>query len=124
MIDLQKNILDERIKRIEAEIEKIKQKTKQNPNLFYVVNYGISSGEIEDYTTKEKMIVVYENGNTYEVTVHDFEENIEPIIREENRNYTVDAMETHIYNFEDILKIEPQSLEEYYNIETGEKIVI
>ena len=58
------------------------------------------------------------------MTVHDFEENIEPIIREYNREDGGGGIPDYVYNFSEMLKIEPQSVTEYYNTETGEKIVI
>ena len=59
------------------------------------------------------------------MTVLDFEETIEPIMIEECKSSSYDQPITHmIYNFTDILKIAPQTTVEYYNTETGEKIVV
>ena len=62
-------------------------------------------------------------GNSYEITTHDFEENIEPIIIKANRE-SGNGIQTYVYNFKDILNIEPQTTKEAYNPSTGEKIVI
>ena len=58
------------------------------------------------------------------MTVHDFEENVEPIIIQANRQNIEGAMDEHVYYLSDVLKIEPQTTQEYYDSETGEKIVI
>ena len=58
------------------------------------------------------------------MTVHDFEENVEPIIIKSNRAEPGGAVPDYIYDFKDVLKIEPQEITEYYNPETGEKVVI
>ena len=58
------------------------------------------------------------------MTVHDFEENIEPIIIEYARQDESGGIPDYIYDFSVLLKIEPQNTTEYYNPETGEKIVI
>ena len=55
---------------------------------------------------------------------HDFEENIEPIIIENNRSDPGGAIPEYIYDFSKVLKIEPQRTMEYYNPETGDKVVI
>ena len=73
-----------------------------------------------EYLFKQKFI----KGNTYEMTVHDFEENVEPIIIKTNREYSGGDIPEYIYNFTDILKVGPQNIDEYFNPETGEKIVI
>ena len=58
------------------------------------------------------------------MTIHDFEENIEPIIIENNRSDPGGALPEYIYDFSKVLKIEPQRTMEYYNPETGDKVVI
>ena len=59
------------------------------------------------------------------MSVLDFEETIEPIIKEESRKMSSDQPISYIiYDFTDVLKIAPQSTIEDYNIETGEKIVV
>lgn len=57
------------------------------------------------------------------MSVNDFYENVEPTLIKYNRN-TEENSEKFVYDFNDILKEEPQNLIEYYMIETGEKIVI
>ena len=52
------------------------------------------------------------------MTVHDFEENVEPVIIEYNRNaFEGGEAPDYVYYFEDILKIAPQETNEYYNPE-------
>ena len=58
------------------------------------------------------------------MTVHDFEENVEPIIIKKNREQGEGEIPTYIYDFKDVLNIETQAINEEYNPETGEKIVI
>ena len=119
-----KEIVQEKITGIENEIENIKQQVAQNPNNFYILNYYISIYTGEEWSTKQILTNCYERGNAYEMTVHDFEENIEPIIIEYNRQDENGGIPDYIYDFSTLLKIEPQSTVEYYNPETGEKIVI
>ena len=58
------------------------------------------------------------------MTVHDFEENVEPIVIATNREASVSGGASAIvYDFGEVLKIEPQQSIEYYT-EDGEKIVI
>lgn len=117
-------LVDDKIAKIENEIEKVKQKATQNPNEFYILNYNIMvyTGEIWDL--KQTVTSYYERGNTYEMTVHDFEENIEPIIINYARQDENGGIPDYVYDFSEMLKIEPQNIMEYYNPETGEKIVI
>ena len=116
------NLINEKIKDIEAEIEKVKQEIQKNPKEFYILNYYIT---VSQYATDETYITYYEFGNSYEMTVLDFEETIEPIIKEECKKMSSDQPISYIiYNLTDVLKIAPQSTIEYYNIETGEKIVV
>ena len=117
-------IIKDKIDAIEAEIERVKQKGKENPNNFYIINYYISIYTGQEWTTKQTLTNCWEYGNSYEMTVHDFEENIEPIIRDYNREDGGGGIPDYVYNFLEMLKVEPQSLTEYYNPETGEKIVI
>lgn len=51
-------------------------------------------------------------------------ENVEPIIIKTNREYSGGDIPEYIYDFTDILKVGPQNIDEYFNPETGEKIVI
>ena len=57
------------------------------------------------------------------MTLHDFSENIEPIIIQDNRNVYESDVE-FVYDFSNLLNIAPQDLVEYYNPETEEKVVI
>ena len=118
------NLINEKIKEIEAEIEKVKKEVEKNQKNFYILNYYIT---ITPYASSndESYITYYEFGNSYEMTVLDFEETIEPIIIEESKTSSCDQPITYmIYNFTDILKISPQTTVEYYNTKTGEKIVV
>lgn len=125
MSDFKKKVIDDKIKLIENEVEKVKAYAERNPNNFYILNYAMYVNDYEDSQTGEKFVAYNERGNSYEMTIHDFEENVEPKIIEFNRMEINDgAMPGYVYNFKDILKVEPQELIEYYNIETGEKIVI
>ncbi len=119
-----KELANNKIMEIEDEIEKVKQIAVQNPNEFYILNYYIMIYTGEEPSLQQTFTSCFEIGNAYEMTVHDFEENIEPIIMEYNRQAEEGAVEEYIYNFSDLLKIEPQETIEYYNPETGEKIVI
>lgn len=119
-----KMIAQNKIIEIEKEIEKVKQKVRENPNNFYILNYYIDIYTGEEMTTKQTFTKCYEIGNSYEMTVHDFEENVEDIIIEYNRQMNDGGYPEYIYDFSNVLKIEFQGSEEYYNPETGEKIVI
>lgn len=119
-----KELVQEKILEIEKEIEKVKQKVKENPNEFYILNYYISVYTGEDWATKQVLTNYYERGNSYYMTVHDFEENIEPIIIEYNRQNENGGIPDYVYDFTELLDIEPQNNSECYNPETGDKIVI
>ena len=120
MGEAKKQIVDQRIKEIEEEIERVKKRASSNPNEFYILNYTISTGDFEDPNTLIKYLTINEYGNSYDVTVHDFEENIEPIIIKQNRN----TMEEYfMYDFSEILKIGFAEVKEFYNLETGGKEV-
>ena len=119
-----KKITQDKIKAIEEEIQKVKQKAVENSNKFYILNYHISIYTGQEWSTKQVLTNCWEYGNSYEMSVHDFEENIEPIIIEYNRADESGGIPEFIYNFSDVLGIEPQTTTEYYNPETGEKIVI
>ena len=119
-----KKLVQDKIRAIETEIERVKQKGIENPNNFYILNYYISIYTGQEWSTQQMLTNCWEHGNYYEMSVHDFEENIEPIIVEYNRNDGGGGIPNYVYNFSEMLKIEPQSVIEYYNPETGEKIVI
>jgi len=71
------------------------------------------------------LISCSEAGNSYEMTVHDFEEIIEQEIRDYiKRESNSGAVPDYVYDFSKTLKIEPQTILEYYNTQTGEKVVI
>jgi len=117
-------IIQDKIKAIEKEIEDMKQKVIQNPNNFYVLNYYISVYTGEEPSTQQILTRCIERGNSYEMTLHDFEENIEPIIIEYAREYDYGMLNGEVYDFSEVLKMDIQNTVEYYNPETGEKIVI
>lgn len=119
-----KKLAQDKIDAIETQIENVKQRAIQNPNEFYILNYYISIYTGQDWESKQIRTTCLENGNFYEMTVHDFEVNIEPIIREYNRADGGGGIPIYVYNFSEKLKLEPQTLTEYYNPQTGEKIVI
>ena len=119
-----KKVVQQKIDGIEKEIENIKQEVLKNSNNFYILNYYISIYTGEEWSTKQILTNCYERGNVYEMTVHDFEENIEPIIIKYNRRDENGGIPDYVYDFSDLLKIGPQNTVEYYNPETGEKIVI
>lgn len=119
-----KQIAQNKIDEIEKEIENVKQKVSENPNNFYILNYYIKIYTENELSTQQILTTCNESGNAYEMTVHDFEENIEPIIIDYSRQYENGILNDEVYNFSDILNLEPQNTIEYYNPETGEKIVI
>lgn len=117
-------LVQEKISKIEKEIEKIKQKVSENQNNFYILNYYMSIYTGEDSFSQQTYTSCSERGNSYVMTVHDFEENIEPIIIDYARQDENGGLPDYVYDFSDMLKIEPQNTVEYYNPETGQKIVI
>jgi len=119
-----KNIVQEKISAIEEEIEKIKQRVIENPNRFYILNYYISVYTGDEWSTGQLLTNCCEKGNTYEMTVQEFEEKVEPVIIEYARQDESRGILDYIYNFSNLLDIEPQNIIEYYNPKTGEKIVI
>lgn len=119
-----KKLVEEKIIEIEKEIEKVKQKVSENTNNFYIMNYYISIYTGEDSSLQQVLTSCSERGNTYEMTVHDFEENIKPIIIEYARKDENGGLPDYIYDFSEMLNIEPQQIIEYYNPETGEKVVV
>lgn len=117
-------VLQNKIKEIESEIERIKVIANKNTSEFYILNYYMYICTIEENSTQQILTYCQSTGDSYEMTLHDFEENIEPVIIEVNRADPGGALPDYIYNFGDILKVEPQEIREYYNPETGEKVVI
>lgn len=123
--DFEKTLISNKIKDIEREISDLKVKANQDTNNFYILNYYIEVSRFFEQSTEENIISVTECGNYYDMTIHDFETTIEPIIIEYDRKAEEGGdVPEYIYNFSDALKIEPQRLTEYYDIETGEKVVI
>lgn len=123
------NLRQSKINDIEAEIENVKICASKNSDKFYILNYYINiyTSDIyitEDYSIQETLTSCNEMGNSYEMTLHDFEENIEPIIIEYNRRDPSGELPNYVYDFSQMLKIEAQQTMEYYNPETGEKVVI
>ena len=119
-----KKIVENKIIEIEKEIENVKQKVSENPEKFYILNYYINVYTGYEWSTQQTLTSCNERGNSYEMTVHDFEENIEPIIIDYARQYDNGILNGEVYNFTEILNLEPQNTVEYYNPETGEKIVV
>jgi len=119
-----KKIVQDKIVAIEQEIEKVKQKVNENPNNFYILNYYISVYTGEEISLQQTLTNCIEKGNAYEMTVHDFEESIEPIIIDYARKDENGGLPNYLYDFSNILGIEAQTFTEYYDPETGEKIVI
>lgn len=122
--EFSENLKKDKIIELEAEIEKIKNLVYKNPDNFYILNYNISISTTYDDTAMQNMTYCTTKGNSYEMTVHDFQENIEPIIIKINRENLGKEIPTYVYDFKDILKVEPQTIMEEYNPQTGEKIVI
>ena len=114
----------QKINQIKKEIENIKHLAYQNSDNFYILNYNIYVFAADDSGLGQTYLQCTTKGNTYEMTVHDFEENVEPIIIKTNREYSGGDIPEYIYDFTDILKVGPQNIDEYFNPETGEKIVI
>lgn len=119
-----KKIFENKRKELDAEIEKIKSIASRDTNNFYILNYYIDISTFKENSTQQILTYCQISGNSYQMTVHDFEENIEPIIIKYNRAEPGGAVPDYIYDFKDVLKIEPQGITEYYNPETGEKVVI
>ena len=91
----------------------------------YILNYYIEINGFFEQSLDENLVSVKEWGNYYDMTIHDFETTIEPIIIKYDRSANEGGgIPEYVYNFTDVLKIEPQRLTEYYNIETGEKVVV
>lgn len=123
--DFEKKLVSNKIKDIEREISDLKVKANQDQNNFYILDYYIEVDGFFEQSIEENVVSVTEWGNYYDMTVHDFETTIEPIIIKYNRSVGEGGgIPEYVYDFTDTLKIEPQRLTEYYDIETGEKVVI
>mgnify|MGYP004639541767 CR=1 FL=1 len=114
----------EKIIELEAEIERIKNLVYKNPDNFYILNYNLYISTTYDNLSMKNITSCETKGNSYEMTVHDFEESIEPIIIKVNRQDMQATIPDYIYDFKDVLSVEIQSIKEYYDPTTGEKIVI
>ena len=119
-----KKLLQDKINEIESEIEKIKSIASRDMSNFYILNYYININTFNENSTQQTLTYCDISGNSYEMTAHDFEENIEPIIIKYNRAEPGGAIPDFVYDFSEVLKIEPQRTTEYYNPNTGEKVVI
>ena len=123
--DFEKQLVSNKIKDIEREVSDLKVKANQDTNNFYILNYYIEINGFFEQSLDENLVSVTEWGNYYDMTIHDFETTIEPIIIKYDRSANEGGgIPEYVYNFTDVLKIEPQRLTEYYNIETGEKVVV
>lgn len=122
--EFSKKLFQDKIQSIEEEIKKIKSISSKDSSKYYILNYYICISTIKENSLQQDLTYCDITGNTYEVTVHDFEESIEPIIIKENRRDLVGGIPDYLYDFSEVLKIEPQTTKEYYNPETGDKIVI
>ena len=123
--DFEKQLVSNKIKDIEREVSDLKVKANQDTNNFYILNYYIEINGFFEQSIEENLVSVTEWGNYYDMTIHDFETTIEPIIIKYDRSANEGGgIPEYVYNFTDVLKIEPQRLTEYYNIETGEKVVV
>ena len=123
--DFEKKLVSKKIKDIEREVSDLKVKANQDTNNFYILNYYIEINGFFEQSLDENLVSVTEWGNYYDMTIHDFETTIEPIIIKYDRSANEGGgIPEYVYDFSDSLKIEPQRLTEYYNIETGEKVVI
>ena len=117
-------LIQNKIKDIEKEIERTKIIANKDANKFYILNYYIDVYTKEEDSIQQTLTYCRTRGNSYEMTVHDFEESVEPVIIEFNRAGIGGDLVDYVYNFEDVLKVKPQETIEYYNPETGDKIVI
>lgn len=121
--EFEKQLVASKIKEIEEEISNLKVLANKNTQNFYIMNYKITVEDYFDDFTKQNLVKCVERGNSYEMTVHDFTENIEPIIIQDNRNVYESDVE-FVYDFSSLLNIAPQELIEYYNPKTEQKVVI
>lgn len=117
-------LIQNKVKEIEKEIEKTKIIANKDANKFYILNYYIDVYTKEEDSIQQTLTYCRTRGNSYEMTAHDFEESVEPAIIEFNRAGIGGDLVDYVYNFEEILKVKPQETIEYYNPETGDKIVI
>lgn len=119
-----KELLQNKIKDIEEEIEKLKKTVNKDSDKFYILNYYITIYTGKEESMQKTLTSCNEKGNTYEITKEDFEEKIEPIIVEYNRQEHRVDIEDYLYDFSQEIGIQAQEVMEYYDPETSEKIVI
>lgn len=124
--DFEKNLVSEKIKDIEKEISNLKIMANNNKENFYILNYGIEINGFFEESIEKNVVLIKEIGNYYDMTIHDFEITIEPIIIQQNRDANENGgIELYgVYDFSESLQIEPQETIEYYDIETGKKVVV
>ena len=103
--EFSEKLKQEKITELEAEVEKIKNLVYKNPDNFYILNYSIEISTVYDNSLMQNMTYCSTIGNSYEMTVHDFEENVEPIIIKRNREQNEGEISTYIYDLKDVLKI-------------------
>lgn len=117
--------LQNKIKDMEAEIEKVKAYANKDSNKFYILNYHIYVSLLRDNLTADRYFYYNEAGNVYDMTVHDFEEVVSAKIRKDIKNkMNGGEVPDFLYDFSDELKVAPQNVTEYYDKITGEKAVI
>ena len=114
----------QKIAEIEKQIEKIKNLVSKNPNNFYILNCNISIATTYDNALMKNMTFCITKGNSYEMSMNDFSQNVEPIIIKINRQTNESELPKYIYDFSSVLNTEIQTIREEYNPETGEKVVI
>ena len=120
---ISKKLVNDRIEGIENEIKKLKETAKQNKNSFYIMNYYIIYYLQSAQEDEDKIVVCQEDGNTYEMTKHDYEETVEPVVIEISRRDGADLMESELFDLKKVLNKEMEHVTEYYNLTTGEKVV-
>ncbi len=121
--EISKRLVNDRIEGIENEIKKLKEVAGQNKNSFYIMNYYITYFLQSNEEDENKIVVCEEYGNTYEMTKHDYEETVEPIIIENLRSNEPDLMSIELFDLKEVLNKEMEHVTEYYNLITGEKVV-
>ena len=122
--NLSKTIFENKRKEIETEIEKIKSIASRDTSNYYILNYYININTIKENTTQQTLTYCEKNGNSYQMTNKEFKDNIEPLIIKSNRMNSNGETPKYIYDFSQILNSQPQVTREYYNSETGEKVII
>lgn len=122
--DFERKLVEDKISSIEKEISKFKVIANENKENFYIMNYYIQVYSYDEISLNQNLVSYFEVGNTYDMTVHDYEENVENYIIDFYKNSNEGGFSDYVYYLDEYLKIEPQRTEEYYNPKTGEKVVI